>query len=113
MKTRLGFVANSSSSSFVIFIKKEEYDRVGKTLTPIEKDILKFLAPTKQKACGMEFVVIGYANGKYSTIENYEPTIKMTEDEEKEFEENGAYEILENLITKFDDKETLTHSEDM
>jgi hypothetical protein len=43
MKTRQGFVSNSSSSSFVLIIGKETADKIISTLNPSTKEIVNWL----------------------------------------------------------------------
>jgi len=57
MKTRNGFVSNSSSSSFVIVAPKDIVDNVLKTLTPYEQEVAKYV-----QICEKEFM------GKMVTI---------------------------------------------
>jgi len=40
MKIRIGFVSNSSSSSYILIIKKDEYDELYNSLSKLEKHIL-------------------------------------------------------------------------
>jgi len=44
MKIRNGFVSNSSSSSFVIAVKKDVHEKVLKQLTEYEKDVIEQIA---------------------------------------------------------------------
>jgi len=46
MKTRFGFVSNSSSSSFVVVIEKDLFQNIIKNLDEYNKDILEYLFDT-------------------------------------------------------------------
>jgi len=56
MKTRAGFVSNSSSSSFVLAITKENYDKCLPQLSDYHQAVLKHLAET-DKFLGRDLVV--------------------------------------------------------
>jgi hypothetical protein len=58
MKVRNGFVSNSSSSSFVVVIKKEVHDKVLPLLTDYQRMIIEQIAE-KDKAFGMDVITIG------------------------------------------------------
>jgi hypothetical protein len=47
MKIRLGFVSNSSSSSFVLIVDKELHDKVRETLPPIVQEVVDFAMEEK------------------------------------------------------------------
>jgi hypothetical protein len=49
MKIRTGFVSNSSSSSFVIFLKEKDYEEVYNELSPLEKELVDYLEPQNKK----------------------------------------------------------------
>jgi hypothetical protein len=50
MKIRTGFVSNSSSSSFVIFLKEKDYEEVYNELSPLEKELVDYLEPQTKKS---------------------------------------------------------------
>lgn len=58
MKVRNGFVSNSSSSSFVIAVKKEVHEEVLKQLTEYDKDIIEQMAE-KDTIFGTDVYTIG------------------------------------------------------
>ena len=59
MKTRLGFVSNSSSSSFVIVIEKEAYERKLAEVHPYVRAVVKAMEKKKDTFMGHDVVVIG------------------------------------------------------
>ena len=76
MKTRTGFVSNSSSSSYVVLVEKEAYDKLFAQLSDLERDIVQFLQQDGggvRKFMGGEVVVMQYVSGNYSTLEDYSP----------------------------------------
>ena len=76
MKTRTGFVSNSSSSSYVIVVEKEAFEKLYAQLSDIQKDIAKFLQQYGggvETFMGGQVVVMQYASGNYSTLEDYSP----------------------------------------
>lgn len=58
MKIRNGFVSNSSSSSFVIAVKKEVHEEVLKQLTGYEKAIINDISQ-QDTIFGVEVFIIG------------------------------------------------------
>ena len=130
MKTRSGFVSNSSSSSYVIVVEKTEFDKLKATLTDLQKDILAYLSGRgeSQRFMGNEVVTIQYTEGNYSTLEDYAEGMgetgyqgirekKLREAKERALKENedatwedleiegddiDAYEEWEKVIEKID-----------
>ena len=112
MKIRQGFVSNSSSSSFVIFVEKKDYDKIVAELSVLEKDILSAVSPEKIKAFGKNLMKIGYMSGNYSTLEDYTYEGKLSDKEEDDLENEGADCILDKIVEKFKKtKNYLEHSE--
>jgi hypothetical protein len=59
MKTRNGFVSNSSTSSFVVVIKKEHHDKVMQEIHPYIKACIDALGCSVKKFNGDEVVSFG------------------------------------------------------
>ena len=59
MKTRQGVVSNSSSSSFVLTIKKEHHDKVIETIHPFFKACIEALGIFEKKFNSDDIVQIG------------------------------------------------------
>ena len=57
MKVRLGFVSNSSSSSFVMAVTKEAYEQLAKECDPFTLAVLRALDPVETTAFGKEVLV--------------------------------------------------------
>lgn len=58
MKTRQGFVSNSSSSSFIIITNKEAHDAALKEMHPYYSYIVKGERPSFEKVLGKDSVVL-------------------------------------------------------
>ena len=69
MKIRSGFVSNSSSSSFLAIIKRDDYDKIIKSLSPIGQSLLEYVGWTKKGFAGHDCVLIYYVTGNYSSFE--------------------------------------------
>lgn len=72
MKTRSGFVSNSSSSSFVILVEETTHEKVMKQLTEYQRACMETLAGKPQNVFGRKMIVIGEATdmgGNSSLIE--------------------------------------------
>ena len=120
MKTRTGFVSNSSSSSFVIMVSKETYDKAYKEMTPIQKDVAEWLK-ADGKFGDIETVTIPYNYGNYSTMEDYEvgdgeTGLQLTENfDENAFDEERweVTEEIESILKKNSGGQYFAHSVDM
>ena len=73
MKRRIGFVSNSSSSSFVIVVTKEKWDEEFNKLHPYIKAHIDFLAShgvwKQTNFAGKDVVMFGYTSGNASPYE--------------------------------------------
>jgi hypothetical protein len=69
MKTRQGFVSNSSTSSYIIITTKEKYDTTLSRCHPYVKAVMEALEPTESKLGKESIVVISYNSGNQSTFE--------------------------------------------
>jgi hypothetical protein len=75
MKTRQGFVSNSSSSSFVIIIAKPAFDTLYAGLDDVQRDMVAYVSENCTPATfgNGEVVALTFMEGNYSTFENYTP----------------------------------------
>jgi hypothetical protein len=112
MKIRTGFVSNSSSSSFVLFVLKDDYDKVVKSLSKLEKDILSYTNPQNIKAFGKQLVKLGYVSGNYSTYEDYSYDGNLTEEEQEKLDDESAGCIMDEIIEKLNKGDCLTDRQD-
>lgn len=92
MKIRTGFVSNSSSSSFVVLLSKEQDTEFQKKLSPIQKEVLGACAREEKIFLGNDVVAYtGWSNaGGYS---NFEDVYIDDEglDENEYYEKYGRY----------------------
>jgi hypothetical protein len=66
MKTRNGFVSNSSSSSFVIIVPKKVADKVVNQYTPYEKEYINFVRKNK-KFMGKDVSIFAGSTGSQNS----------------------------------------------
>ena len=110
MKIRMGFVSNSSSSSFVIFVKKSDFDKIQAMLSGLEKDILAFIEPKNVKAFDMDLVKIDYFTGNDDSFDSYTFKGDLSEEEREELED-GASCLFEKIVKRFKGVPHLSHEE--
>jgi len=136
MKIRLGFVSNSSSSSFLAILSKEDYDKIVKSLGPVGQAVLEQTHPQKKEFAGQECVLHYHITGNYSTFEYMDGNAVIDRAHELASEQNvllsdeydddeqcvdflweDLYEILskfENQIYKLEKSgKAITHGEDL
>jgi len=63
MKTRNGFVSNSSSSSFIVMTSKENYDKVLAGSDSYIRAMMKGMSVSEHKFLGRDVVSFGIFNG--------------------------------------------------
>lgn len=69
MKIRNGFVSNSSTSSFIIIVKVEDFNKLLTEIDPYQKAVLLELGYTERNVLGIAAVVISGMAGNYSSFE--------------------------------------------
>ena len=84
MKSRQGFVSNSSTSSYIIIIPDENFEEVISELSEIQQKIIKELV-NDEEVIGIKSKVLSYMSGNISSFEDYE----FSEELQEEIEENG------------------------
>jgi len=103
MKRRLTFVSNSSSSSFVALVSKDDFDEVFKDFSELEKQLTKeaFLEEETKFLNTEVFVLQGYLeDGECSDIESVaENLLSQFED----YNEEDSYDFNQNFFSKVED----------
>ena len=97
MKMRMGFVSNSSSSSYIVLLTKEKFDGILETLTDFQKKVINLLA-VPAHCFGQDMVLTEWTSGNYDTFEGI--------DTEKLFEgsdEDDDWDVLHEARDKFYD----------
>ena len=84
MKTRSGFVSNSSSSSFIYILSASKYEKLLTELDVYQKAVLEKLGVQRTKILDRDAVVVSGIMGNYSSFEDME--IELDEDFEPEYE---------------------------
>lgn len=76
MKIRMGFVSNSSSSSYVILLTKDQFDKIIESMTAFEIAIVNLLDPQPTKCFNMDMIVVDWYSGNDDTFQNVHPDEK-------------------------------------
>jgi len=96
MKIRNGFVSNSSSSSFVYLLKKEDYAEMLESADKFQKQVLKELYPQEVNVFGMELMMVSGGSGNCSSFEYMDVSFQDDDledpDDEEAFYEKYGYE---------------------
>jgi hypothetical protein len=100
MKIRNGFVSNSSSSSFIVLIPVDAYNKLE--ITPLQKEIVKYIGKNKTKVFGQDAYVISWWSGNIDTFEDFSSKVAENGDD--------VYEARENLVEMFKKAGAFTHS---
>lgn len=112
MKIRNGFVSNSSSSSFMICLKAEDYNEVYKTLSPLEQELVNHLRPENKKVFGLNLKIISGTCGNYDSFEDFETNIEDLTEEEQDKLEEGPSCMFDDVLKKFRKKDNFEHGVD-
>lgn len=106
MKIRQGFVSNSSSSSFVLFVEKKTHEEVLSKMNKIEQGVIRQLEQGIDKFNDIEFIILGEHIVQDFGTWNYVFLNKedFSEEDIKKFETDGykspseIFDYYQNLI---------------
>jgi hypothetical protein len=99
MKTRSGFVSNSSSSSFVIIAPEEAYKKVFSEMTEYERAVMDCVDKHPESFFGKSVVVITGSSGNYSCWDDFDSSEFVKEDEDED-DLPYAGEVFDELMEK-------------
>jgi len=121
MKMRIGFVSNSSSSSFVMITKKEHFEEVLASMDAFEQAVIKIYGKKESKFNGIDIITIASFStaGGTGPLDYDEPDYEypegMTDEQQDEFGER-KYEALDTLADeikkKFGEESIITDTQD-
>lgn len=91
MKVRNGFVSNSSSSSFLVLVKKEGYDEWFNNLNLAQQQILNHLGKYNKDVFGTPCFSYEGSHGNYSSFDGFNFDWKALGFEEKPDEDDERF----------------------
>jgi hypothetical protein len=102
MKIRVGFVTNSSSTSYTVIIEKEYFNEIINKFSPFTQAVCKALADSEpHKFLGKDVIVLTWGSGNNDTIEYLDVDTDPT-DEETDEAENEGYDPKNWAVQKFE-----------
>ena len=96
MKSREGFVSNSSTSSYIIIIPDENFEEVISELTEIQQKIVKELV-NDEEVIGIKAKVLSYMSGNISSFEDWEFSDELQKELEANEIEDEPYETADEF----------------
>ena len=106
MKIRIGFVSNSSSSSYLLLTSKECHDGVTAKMTERERLALKIFGQFEEEGTlfGVPIVILSYMSGNYGDYLYYQ----IREDEQwdafSEAAEDDPMDEIWETVAKYEEK---------
>lgn len=110
MKMRLGFVSNSSSSSFVVTITKKAFDKALLKADEFTTAVINAMEKQESKFAGIDVITIGTHSdmGGGSEFDYMEIDLPVNENEE----EPDKWEVYDNFISSIPAKDKVECSID-
>jgi hypothetical protein len=102
MKIRMGFVSNSSTSSFCAVLLQEDYDKIIASLNLDHQKFLKKHKPRKKKFGDQTIVMVAGYLGDSTSINGYYP-----DEDEPEEDQDNAIEAIYILCGKLNNRKFL------
>lgn len=117
MKTRQGFVSNSSSSSFVLVVDKKTAEEVKKEISPYSKAVIDAMEPEEKEFNDIPVLIYNtyrhYENSSFDglNIENEEELLK--EANSLDYEESYMREeSFEEFFEAIPENKKIAHEEE-
>lgn len=107
MKTRICFVANSSSSSFVVVTTKENHEKTLSNLHPYAAAVIRAISSQNDHKFGKDLVCIGTLETPGGSVTFNDLDVDFDGEKPERYEEDGDYiafeEYKEELIRNNED----------
>lgn len=114
MKFRTGFVSNSSSSSFVIMMTKDAYNKAFNEAHPYVQAVIKELGHEESKFDGKDVITMGRMSIQdYGTFDEFYPDYDGEIPDSKWMDKMDPSKAFDTFLESIPDDKQVTHSEDM
>jgi len=111
MKIRNGFVSNSSSSSFILLVKKSDFDTVYGQLKKKEKKVIDFINSETVNVFDTTLIKMSWNQGDNTSFYNFSFDDENTNEEENWEEIQKAEEIMDKITDKLKKFENVYNEE--
>ena len=108
MKTRAGFVSNSSTSSFVLIVSEDDYRKGMRDARPLTRHIAERITATEGNISGMEVRFMSWATGNRDSFEHMDIPESLIEqyakDIDGEYSEDYKWDTIHECWDAFVEK---------
>lgn len=101
MKIRTGFVSNSSSSSFIVLVEEDKYNKFVETLDQYQKQVLEYIEPCKTSVFNIDAIEITGSSGNYSSFEDC--SLDISDEDQQLIDDEEFDKIQEKYGYNIDD----------